>query len=94
MADKQRVENVLQGLRALQEPQLSILRLSEPIGIASTSHRASDASSSAFDNPLPQSLEADLSHYKVSRLIASSSRSRFNLFRNYSPSSASPTSNK
>ena len=65
MADRQRVENVLQGLRALQESSLSIIRLSEPISAAPTSNRSSDASSSAFDNPSPASLEADLSHYKV-----------------------------
>ena len=65
MTDLQRVENVVQGLRALQEPSLSIIRLSEPISAAPTSHRASDVSSCAFDSPSPASLEADLSHYKV-----------------------------
>ncbi len=64
MADTQRVANTLQGLRALQETPLSIIRLSEPITATPTSHRTSDASSSAFDNPSPASLEADLSHYK------------------------------
>lgn len=57
--------NVLQGLRALQDDSLSIIRLSEPISATPTSHRASDVSTSAFDNPSPESLEADLSHYKV-----------------------------
>ena len=69
MADRQRVENVIQCLRALQEPSLSIIRLSEPISVAPNSHRTSDASSSAFDNPSPASLEADLNHYKVSLII-------------------------
>ncbi|KAL9636567.1 MAG: hypothetical protein Q9164_002740 [Protoblastenia rupestris] len=64
MVDRQRVQNVTQGLRALQEPSLSIIRLSEPISAAPTSQRSSDVSSSAFDNPSPASLEADLSHYK------------------------------
>ena len=64
MADRQRVENVVQGLRAMQEPSLSIIRLSEPISTVPTSHRTSDVSS-AFDNPSPASLEADLTHYKV-----------------------------
>lgn len=65
MAGSQRVENVIQGLRALQDSPLSIIRLSEPISATPTSHRTSDISASAFDNPSPESLEADLSHYKV-----------------------------
>ncbi|CAF9909109.1 hypothetical protein IMSHALPRED_007609 [Imshaugia aleurites] len=64
MADPRRVENVLQGLRSLQDSSLSIIRLSEPISPTPTSHRTSDVSTSAFDNPSPESLEADLSHYK------------------------------
>ena len=68
MADHQRVENVIQGLRALQDPSLSIIRLSEPISAVPTeSSRTSDASSSAFENASPASLEADLGHYKVRR---------------------------
>lgn len=65
MAGTQRVENVIQGLRALQDSSLSIIRLSEPISATPTSHRTSDVSASAFENPSPESLEADLSHYKV-----------------------------
>lgn len=50
---------------------LSILRISEPIGVESEvenqerspSKRGSDVS--ALDNPTPSSLEADLTHYKV-----------------------------
>lgn len=50
---------------------LSILRISEPIGLESEtenqerspSKRGSDVS--ALDNPTPSSLEADLTHYKV-----------------------------
>lgn len=52
---------------------LSILRVSEPItssldldGIPrSPSKRASDVSTDSQDNPTPESLEADLTHYKV-----------------------------
>lgn len=65
MADPQHVQNVIQGLRALQDEPLSIIKLSEPISAAATSHRTSDVSASAFENPSPASLEADLSHYKV-----------------------------
>lgn len=65
MADPQRVANILQGLRALPDSSLSIIRLSEPISATPTLHRTSDVSTSAFDNPSPESLEADLSHYKV-----------------------------
>ncbi|CAF9903827.1 MAG: hypothetical protein ALECFALPRED_002998 [Alectoria fallacina] len=60
MTASQRVENVIQGLRALQDNSLHIIRLSEPISAIPTSHRTSDA----FDNPSSESLEADLSHYK------------------------------
>ncbi|KAI9668330.1 MAG: hypothetical protein M1829_005534 [Trizodia sp. TS-e1964] len=51
------------------EYSLSILTLAEPI-LASASRaptngsRTSDISSDAYDNPSPESLEADLSHYK------------------------------
>lgn len=65
MVDQQRVDNAIQGLRALQSSPLSIIRLSEPITAAPTSGRNSDASSSALDNPSAASLEADLAHYKV-----------------------------
>ncbi|KAG8534115.1 uncharacterized protein KY384_000959 [Bacidia gigantensis] len=65
MEDRQRVENVLQGLRSFQNTPLSIIRLGEPLSAAQTSNRSSDASSSTLDNPSPASLEADLSHYKV-----------------------------
>jgi len=68
MADSQHVQNVIQGLRALQTEPLSIIKLSEPISATATSHRTSDVSTSAFDNPSPASLEADLSHYKVSAI--------------------------
>ena len=65
MADRQRVDNVLQGLRSLQDTPLSIIRLSEPISGAAGANRVSDASNSTFEDPSPASLEADLSHYKV-----------------------------
>ncbi|CAD6569717.1 MAG: hypothetical protein ASARMPREDX12_002892 [Alectoria sarmentosa] len=64
MTASQHVGNVIQGLRALQNNSLHIIRLSEPISAITTSHRTSDVSASAFDNPSPESLEADLSHYK------------------------------
>ncbi|KAK3172444.1 hypothetical protein OEA41_005766 [Lepraria neglecta] len=64
MADSLHVQNVIQGLRALREEPLSIIGLSEPISAAPTSHRTSDVSEAAFENPSPASLEADLSHYK------------------------------
>ncbi|KAL6713516.1 hypothetical protein ACLMJK_008981 [Lecanora helva] len=64
MADSQHVENVIQGLRALQQEQLSIIKLSEPISASTASNRTSDVSASALDNPSPASLEADLIHYK------------------------------
>ena len=65
MADSQNVQNVIQGLRALQGKQLSIIKLSEPINASGTSSRTSDVSTSSFENPSPASLEADLIHYKV-----------------------------
>lgn len=68
MADSLHVQNVMQGLRALQTEPLSIVKLSEPISATATSHRTSDVSTTAFDNPSPASLEADLSHYKVSTI--------------------------
>ncbi|KAL2050099.1 hypothetical protein ABVK25_009602 [Lepraria finkii] len=64
MTDSLQVENVIQGLRALQQEPISVIRLSEPISAAPTSHRTSDVSEAAFENPSPASLEADLSHYK------------------------------
>ena len=63
MAHRQHLENAVQGLRAFQDGQLSILRLSEPISAKPAANRASDAST--LDSPSPASLEADLSHYKV-----------------------------
>lgn len=65
MSDRQRVENVIQGLRALQAPKLNIIRFSENISAEASSKRASDASDNASDYPSPASLEADLSHFKV-----------------------------
>ena len=91
MTASQRVENVIQGLRALQDNSLHIIRLSEPISAIPTSHRTSDA----FDNPSSESLEADLSHYKV-RLSPSLDQPKVELNprRSSSQNSASPTSNK
>jgi len=54
----------LNALTALQSQNLSIIRLSEPISASQTSTRTSDVSNSAFENPSPASLEADLSHYQ------------------------------
>lgn len=69
MANAQQVENVIQGLRASQLESLSIIKLSEPIFASTTSQRTSDVSTSALENPSPASLEADLGHYKVCKLI-------------------------
>ncbi|CAG8232576.1 unnamed protein product [Penicillium salamii] len=61
--------------------RLTIVRISEPISTdvgssyASTSRRGSDVSMSNLENPTPASLEADLSHYKVSGGQALASRS-------------------
>lgn len=54
----------LDALMVLQSQTLSIIRLSEPISAFKASTRTSDVSNSAFENPSPASLEADLSHYK------------------------------
>jgi hypothetical protein len=54
----------LNALTTLQPQNLSIIRLSEPISASQTSTRTSNVSNSAFENPSPASLEADLSHYK------------------------------
>ena len=94
MADAQYVQNVLQGLRALQNESLSIIKLGEPISGSATSHRTSDASTSAFEDPSPSSLEADLVHYKVRDLQRLQWRCVAKLIRSSSPNSASHTSNK
>ena len=95
MPDSLQVQNIIQGLRALQEEPLSIIRLSEPISASATSHRTSDASEAAFDNPSPASLEADLTHYKVFTSFYFVQEGLLtNMLRNSSPNSASPTSNK
>lgn len=60
-------------------PELSIIKISEPIAssadltdgskrnqLTPSKQRTSDVSTDAFDNPTPASLEADLTHYKVS----------------------------
>ncbi|MCJ1337745.1 hypothetical protein MMC09_003028 [Bachmanniomyces sp. S44760] len=67
----QSIESVREALTDFSDPELSIIKLSEPIStinapILSPAHkaRASDVSSDAFDNPSPASLSEDLSHYK------------------------------
>ncbi|MCJ1393473.1 hypothetical protein MMC18_006348 [Xylographa bjoerkii] len=60
-------EDVLYTLSELQNQELSIIRLSEPISAANAPDapkRTSDVSSDAFENPSPASLAADLGHYK------------------------------
>ena len=95
MADSLQVQNIIQGIRAIQEEPLSIIRLSEPISASATSHRISDASEAAFNNPSPASLEADLTHYKVFyALYFFQEIVLTNILRNFSPNSASPISNK
>ena len=54
----------LETLKSLQSEPLSIIRLSEPISASQPATRTSDVSASAFENPSPASLEADLTHYK------------------------------
>lgn len=65
-----RNDEVLQEIKALQHShELSIIKISEPISaipLKSGEQRQSDISADAGYNPSPASLEADLSHYKVS----------------------------
>lgn len=68
------VDEVLAEVLQLQsEYELSIIKISEPIS-RGNGHldrpRRSDASTDAFDNPTPASLEADLTHYKVCSCIS------------------------
>jgi hypothetical protein len=78
MTDQSPAET-LEQLRQLEQEngdlktRLAIIRISEPISSSdaeksnsSPSKRTSDVS--AIDNPTPASLEADLTHYKVSGL--------------------------
>lgn len=68
-------EDIIAQLKRLQEEELSIIRLSEPISIAnapSALNRESDVSSDAFENPSPASLAADLEHYKANSIKSSS----------------------
>ncbi|MCJ1301149.1 hypothetical protein MMC08_003948 [Hypocenomyce scalaris] len=60
-------EETLAALSNLQNQELSIIRLSEPISATHapiTAKRSSDVSTDAFENPSPASLDADLGHYK------------------------------
>ncbi len=64
------VQKVLAELRQPQE--LSIIKLSEPLLAelaAGEGKRQSDVSADAYENATPSSLEADLSHYKVGRIL-------------------------
>lgn len=76
------VTTALQTIDALDaQHNFSIIKLSEPLLLASEealsrdAPRTSDASSIApqSDVPTPASLEADLTHYKVSRSCSKSS---------------------
>lgn len=66
-------EDVLEALLESQNScEFSILKLSEPIaGPLKKSHgeRTSDVSADVFENPSPASLEADLAHYKVYKVL-------------------------
>jgi hypothetical protein len=70
----QSVDEILAEVLNLQsEYELSIIKLSEPISRGNghvDKSRTSDASTDAFENPTPASLEADLTHYKVFRHIS------------------------
>lgn len=61
----QMYDDVLYALSNLQNQDLSITRLSEPISAPGAPKRTSDVSSDAFEDPTPASLAADLGHYKV-----------------------------
>lgn len=92
-------DDVLQRIKAIQDShEFSIIKLSEPISaipIKSGEQRQSDISTDAVDSASPASLEADLSHYKVSefsicpRLFVKSICDR-----NFSQNYDSPTLNK
>ena len=60
-------EETVDKLTEVQNRELSIIRLSEPILAAAPSvpKRSSDASTDGAENPSPASLAADLSHYRV-----------------------------
>ena len=61
-------ESISEALGKLQQQELSIIHLSEPILATHAPDpvkRTSDVSADAFENPSPASLAADLSHYKV-----------------------------
>lgn len=77
--DRQRIDEVLKSLENLQaKREISIIKLSEPISSALSTHneataatgpdataqRTSDVSNSSLDTPTPASLEADLAHYR------------------------------
>ena len=64
----QSYETVLNTVSQLQNQELSIIRLSEPIAAPNAPDapkRTSDVSADALENPSPASLAADLGHYKV-----------------------------
>lgn len=63
----QSYEEVLSALKVAQEKhELSIIKLSEPItATVASGTRTSDVSADALESASPESLEADLSHYKV-----------------------------
>lgn len=63
------LSELLASLNSLQNQSLSIIRLSEPISAPQPSNRNSDISASTVENPTPESLEADLTHYKVNHLF-------------------------
>lgn len=65
-------QRAIDELSRLQTGELSILRLADPIaGISGSDaqNRKSDASVDGIDNPSPASLNDDLFHYKVSRVV-------------------------
>ena len=85
-------------LAYLQEQELSIIRLAEPLSRSARfdpqDTRNSDVSVDASVNPTPASLAADLIHYKVVGLRLNGFPDSDCYFRSYFPSSDSPTLNK
>jgi hypothetical protein len=89
-------DEIMLALQSSQIQELSIIKISEPIASAiqqASGTRTSDVSRDAFESPSPSSLEADLSHYKVS-ILSVAIGSNANLERNSSPNSVSHISSK
>jgi hypothetical protein len=66
-------QRALEDLALLQNEDLSILRLAEPVSsaVSEAQKRTSDASTDGNENPSPASLSEDLNHYKVIVILIS-----------------------